>query len=174
LNATTVQNHTLAVAQRCEEELGEEQGVFIDGCRRGGGLSPHLQGPIAVGLDGGYVRDWDQKQRHFEVIVGKSVPSDQPAKCFGFVQTYDTKPKHRLCQVLQSQGVQDHQPLTFLSDGGETVRHLPLQLHPEAEHLLDWFHLVRQEAVCVIVRHGASRDWTWCSITSTLGGEARR
>jgi len=147
LNATTVQNHTLAVAQRCEEELGEEQGVFIDGCRRGGGLSPHLQGPIAVGLDGGYVRDWDQKQRHFEVIVGKSVPSDQPAKCFGFVQTYDTKPKHRLCQVLQSQGVQDHQPLTFLSDGGETVRHLPLQLHPEAEHLIDWFHLTMRVTV---------------------------
>src|SRR5215510_10510255 len=31
LNATTVQNHTLAVAQRCEEELGEEPGVFGDG-----------------------------------------------------------------------------------------------------------------------------------------------
>ena len=65
-----------------------------------GGLSPHFKEPIAVGLDGGYVRDWDQKQRHFEVIVGKSVPSDQPAKCFGFVQTYDTKPKRRLGEVL--------------------------------------------------------------------------
>ncbi len=40
--------------------------------------------------------------------------------------------------------------------------------------LEDWYRIVRQEAVCVIVRHGASRDWTWCSITSTLGGEARR
>jgi hypothetical protein len=25
LNATTVQNHALAVAQRCEDELGDEQ-----------------------------------------------------------------------------------------------------------------------------------------------------
>jgi hypothetical protein len=25
------------------------------------------------------------------VIVGKVVPANQPAKCFGFVQTYDTK-----------------------------------------------------------------------------------
>ena len=83
-----------------------------------------------MGLDGGYVRDWEQKQRHFEVIVGKAVPTDQPAKCFGFVQSYDTKSKRRLSTVLQSQGVQDSQPLTFLSDGGETVRNLPLQLSP--------------------------------------------
>ena len=54
--------------------------------------------------------------------MGKSVPTDQPAKCFGFVQTYDTTAKQRLYAVLQSQGVQDQQPLTFLSDGGETVR----------------------------------------------------
>ncbi len=147
LNATTVQNHTLVIAQRCEEEVGEEQGVCMDGCRGDGGLSPHFKEPIAVGLDGGYVRDWDQKQRHFEVIVGKSVPSDQPAKCFGFVQTYDTKPKRRLGEVLQSQGVQDNESLTFLSDGGETVRHLPVQLHPQSEHLIDWFHVAMRVTV---------------------------
>jgi hypothetical protein len=61
-----------------------------------------------------------------------------------------------------------------LSDGGETVRTLPAQLHPQAKHLLDWVHLVRQEAVRVTVRQGVSPDRTWCSITSTLGGEARR
>ena len=32
LNATTIQNHTLAVAQRCEDELGEEQWAFVGGC----------------------------------------------------------------------------------------------------------------------------------------------
>jgi hypothetical protein len=32
LNATTIQNHTLAVAQRCEDELGEEQWAFVEGC----------------------------------------------------------------------------------------------------------------------------------------------
>jgi hypothetical protein len=62
--------------------------------------------------------------------------------------------------VLQAQGLQDSQPLTFLSDGGETVRTLPVQLHPQSEHLLDWVHLVRQEAVGVIVRHGVSHDRT--------------
>jgi hypothetical protein len=79
--------------------------------------------------------------------VGKAMPADQPAKCFGFVQTYDTKAKQRLCSVLRSQGVEDPQFLTFLSDGGDTVRGLPAQLHPQAEHLLDWVRLTMRMAV---------------------------
>ena len=147
LNATTVHNHTLAVAQRCEEELGEDEGVVSDSCPGDGEPLSHPEGSFCVGLDGGYVRDWGQKQHHFEVIVGKSVPADQPANCFGFVQRYDTKATQRLRAVLQSQGVQDTQPLTFLSDGGETVRALPVQLHPQSEHLLDWVHLTMRMTV---------------------------
>lgn len=147
LNATTVHNHTLAVAQRCEEELGEGEEVVVDSCPGEGGPLPHPKGPLSVGLDGGYVRDWDQKQRRFEVIVGKSVPMTEPAKCFGFVPSYDTKAKQRLRSILQSQGVQAHQLLTFLSDGGVTVRNLPGSLHPQSVHLLDWFHLVMRVTV---------------------------
>ena len=134
LNATTIQNHTLAVAQRCERELEEDQDGVADSCPGNGGSLSRPEGPFFVGLDGGYVRDWSEKQRHFEVIVGKAVPPEQPTKCFGFVQSYDTKAKQRLRAVLQSQGVPDSQQLTFLSDGGETVRNLPLQLYPQAEH----------------------------------------
>jgi hypothetical protein len=147
LNATTIQNHTLAVAQRCEDDLGEAQDVVANRYPEGEGPLSPSKGPFSVGLDGGYVRDWEQKPRHFEVIVGKSVPPNQPAKCFGCVQSYDTKAKQRLSAVLQAQGVQDSQPLTFLSDGGETVRNLPLQLHPQAEHLLDWVHLTLRVTV---------------------------
>src|SRR5262245_12295156 len=67
LNATTVQNHTLAVAQRCEEELREEVVLSEDRCPPDGGVSSRREEPIAVGLDGGYVRDWEQKQHRFEV-----------------------------------------------------------------------------------------------------------
>jgi len=147
LNATTVQNHTLAVAQRCEEELGKDQEIVADDGPGYPGPSSQLGGPITVGLDGGYVRDWDQKQRHFEVIVGKSIPTAGPAKYFGFVPTYDTKPTQRLCAVLRSQGVHDTQPLTFLSDGGETVRDLPVQLYPQAAHWIEWFHLAMRVTV---------------------------
>jgi hypothetical protein len=34
-----------------------------------------------------------------------------------------------------------NQQLTFLSDGGDSVRDLQLYLSPEADHLLDWFHV---------------------------------
>jgi hypothetical protein len=34
-----------------------------------------------------------------------------------------------------------NQQITFLSDGGDTVRDLQLYLSPEADHLLDWFHV---------------------------------
>jgi hypothetical protein len=37
-------------------------------------------------------------------------------------------------------------PLT-LSDGGDTVRNLPRYLNPEAEHLLDWFHVTMRLTV---------------------------
>jgi hypothetical protein len=61
--------------------------------------------------------------------------------CFGFVQTFAPKPKRRLFEVLRSHGHQMNQQPTFLSDGGDTVRDLQLCMSPEAEHLLDWFHL---------------------------------
>jgi len=47
----------------------------------------------------------------------------------------DGKPNRRLFELLKSQGAHANQPVTFLSDGGETVRNLPLYLHPLAEHL---------------------------------------
>jgi hypothetical protein len=147
LNATTVRNHPLAVAQRCEEELGEDEEVVVDTCPGDGGPLSHPTGPLSVGLDGGYVRDWGEKQRHCEVIVGKVIATAESTKCFGFVQSYDPKAKQRLRAVLRSRGVQDHQPLTFLSDGGETVRNLPGSLHPPSVHLLDWFHLAMRVTV---------------------------
>ena len=155
LNATTIQNHTLSVAQRCEDELGEEQWAFVEGCPADWGTLPIPDGPRTVGIDGGYVRDWNEKKGHFEVIVGKSIlafrrndEDDLPSsKCFGFVQTLDEKPKRRLFEVLQSQGHQMNQQITFLSDGGDTVRDLQLYLNPHAEHLLDWFHLAMRLTV---------------------------
>ena len=62
-------------------------------------------------------------------------------KCFAFVQTSDEKPKRRLFELLQSQGLQMNQQIEFLSDGGDTVRDVQLYLSPEADHLLDWFHI---------------------------------
>ena len=73
-----------------------------------------------------------QRSRHdgwFEVIAGKSVPADGPAKCFGFVQTHDTKPKRGLFELLAAQGMQANQQVTFRTDGADDVRDLPRSPH---------------------------------------------
>ena len=57
------------------------------------------------------------------------------------MQTYDTKPKRRLFEVLQAHGMAANQQVTLLTDGGEDIRDLPLYLNAQAEHLLDWFHI---------------------------------
>jgi len=147
IRATSVRNHLQRVAKRSEAGLGEEQCSFIDGCPREWAALPRPPAPITVGIDGGYIRQWDDKKAHFEVIVGKSMPEEGGGKCFGLVQSYDDKPKRRLFEVLKSQGMQMNQQITFLSDGGETVRNLQLYLNPEAEHLLDWFHVTMRLTV---------------------------
>ena len=149
LDVKTVRYDTLKVAKRLEAELGEEQASFIEGDPSKWDHWPLPDGAFTVGIDGGYVRHWLDKKHHFEVIVGKSMRSftedeDDKApshKCLGFVQTLDTKPKRRLYEVMQSQGLQMNQEITFLSDGNDTLRALQLEMSPKATHLLDWFHL---------------------------------
>ena len=147
LDVKTVRYDTLKVAKRLEAELGDEQPGFIDGNPSDWVLLPQPEGSFNVGIDGGYVRNWFDKKHHFEVIVGKSVLSvrededvQSPSpKRLGFVQTLDTKPKRRLYEVLQSQGLQMNQEITFLSDGNDTLRALQLEMSPKATHLFEWF-----------------------------------
>src|SRR5215813_2615059 len=149
LEAVTIRNHVCTLAERLEKELGEERGSSIEGCPRDWGELPSPDRPLTVGIDGGYVKAQGLEQGWFEVIAGKSILAfrrgeDHPtpsSKCFAFVQTYDQKPQRRLFELLQSQGLQMNQQIEFLSDGGDTVRDVQLYLSPEAEHLLDWFHL---------------------------------
>src|SRR3989442_11587512 len=129
LDVKTVRYDTLKVAKRLEAELGEEQASCIEGDPSEWELLPLSDGSFKVGIDGGYVRNWVDKKHHFEVIVGKSILSFEAGeeerapslKRFGFVQTLDTQSKRRLYEVLQSQGLQMNQAITFLSDGDDTL-----------------------------------------------------
>ena len=150
INAATVRNHAHTVGQRIDTELGDEQVFFIDGCERDWEQLPRPDLPLTVGLDGGYIHSCAQRSRKhgwFEVIAGKSVTDDGASKRFAFVNNYDEKPKRRVFEVLKSQGMQSNQQVTFLSDGGDTVRDLQLYLNPNAEHLLDWFHITMRITV---------------------------
>jgi len=78
-------------------------------------------------------------------IVGKSVPEVQDHRYFGLVQTLDDKPDRRLFEVLRSQDLR--MSLTFLTDGGDSVRSFLDGISPGAETYLDWFHLTMRLTV---------------------------
>jgi hypothetical protein len=48
--------------------------------------------PLTVGIDGGYVRDCENKKTNFEVIVAKSFSKTKAPKRLGFVQALYAKP----------------------------------------------------------------------------------
>jgi hypothetical protein len=110
LQAVTIRNHVLKLGQRLEDELGDEQMCFIEGSPMTWAELPIPDGPMTVGIDGGYVKAQGVEQGWFEVIAGKSIvsfhrgeePSNPSIKCFSFVRTYDEKPKRRLYEHLQS------------------------------------------------------------------------
>src|SRR5262245_15830636 len=51
LNATTIQNHTLAVAQRCEEEMRADEGGGVASCSGEREPLSDPKGSFCVGLD---------------------------------------------------------------------------------------------------------------------------
>jgi hypothetical protein len=150
ISHTSLQRQVNRLAERCEQELGEEQPTFIEGCLRDWNALPTPEAPLTVGLDGGYLQGRHAEKRKagsFEVIVGKSLSEERPAKCFGFVNGYDDKPRRRVFETLRAQGLQMNQDITFLSDGGDTVRDLQFYLSPLSEHFLDWFHITMRLTV---------------------------
>jgi hypothetical protein len=147
INASSVRNHLHRVAQRVESALGDEQVSFVEGCARDWAALPRPPSALTVGIDGCYVRDWGDKKKNFEIIVGKSMSEEAPDRRFGFVQTFDKKPKRRLFELLKEQGMQMNQQVKFFSDGGADIRDVQLYLNPEAEHYLDWFHITMRITV---------------------------
>ncbi|MEM7798709.1 MAG: ISKra4 family transposase [Chloroflexota bacterium] len=161
VSLASLHRQTQAVAQRIEDDLGEEVTMYIDGPARKWAALPIPNERLFVGIDGGFVRGREKDNRKagwFEVIVGKSLLKNQPSKRFTFVQTYDEKPKRRLFETLQSHGMQMNQEITFLSDGGDDVRELQSYLNPNSEHILDWFHVTMKITAMNQITKGIGDD----------------
>ncbi len=77
LNPATVRNHLHNIAKRQEAEL-EGKPDHLSGCPRDWGKLPKPGKPMVVSIDGGYVRNWEQKNTNFEIIAGKSFSKTQP------------------------------------------------------------------------------------------------
>jgi hypothetical protein len=98
----------------------------------------------AIGIDGGYVRAHDAKSPQegwFEVIVGKSVRDDGDGRSFAYVHRLESKPWERMQRFVEEEGLKPDQPVIFISDGGDTVRHAQTGFGPHREYVLDWFHI---------------------------------
>jgi len=161
LNAETVRRHLGRVANRMEAELADERYSFVETNASERERLPNPEGPITVGIDGGYVRSREKGQSHFEVTVGKSIPTDPlpGSRCLhrregadrylGLVQSYDEKPKRRLHDILKDQGWQENQQVTFMTDGGDTVINIardmaPAHLNPdEAEEIARFLRQIK-------------------------------
>jgi hypothetical protein len=80
---------------RYQPKRGFDQFCFVEGCQQSWDELPAPDGPLTVGIDGGYVRG-RHKQGHFEVIAGKSIlafkrdqegKQELSARRFAWVQT---------------------------------------------------------------------------------------
>ncbi len=146
LNAETVRHHLHKTAMRQDEQL-KDQPRFFSGCQNEWANLPKPDKPLTVGIDGGYVGDCKNRKSKFEVIVAKSLSKNQASKRLGFVQKLDAQPERRLMKMLKNQGLQANQQIMFLSDGADNVRDLQYLMHPESEHILDWFHITMRLTV---------------------------
>ena len=96
---------------------------------------------------GGYLRSWSDKKTNFELIVGKSIPNERDPKVLGLVSSEDEKPKRRLVEMLESQGIQESDGVCFMSDGRESLKNLQTYINPNAKHILEWFHITMKITV---------------------------
>src|SRR3954453_11968665 len=136
-DSSTIRRHRHKVATRHEADLSGEQPGGLD---EGNG-QPLPQAAVIVGIDGGYIRNWHDKKHNFEVVVGKSMATDRDDRYFGLVRSQDEQPGQRFREVLRSQDLPVTQPVTMLTDGGDSVTGLVGELSPGAVPIVDWFHI---------------------------------
>ena len=134
------------VARQQEDQLND-QPRFVSGRQNTWAKLPRSGKPLNVGIDSGYVRDCNDKKSNFEVIVAKSMSATEAPKRLGFVQKLTKQPERRLMRMLKSQAMQENQQITFLSDGADNVPNLHCLMYPEAQHVLDWFHVTLRLSV---------------------------
>jgi hypothetical protein len=146
-NPETVRQHLHKVADRHEADLDGEPASLVESGPAAGQASPVPREAVLVGIDGGYLRNWHDKRKKFEVIVGKSMAEDRDDRYFGLVRSQDAAPKRRFCEVLGRQGLPADQPVTVLTDGGDSVCALVGDLPAGSEHHLDWFHVAMRMTV---------------------------
>ena len=164
LAATTIRRRVATLGHRLESSnaaIAVEQRRYVD-LPAGRCAIPQHSSVRAVGIDGGYIRLAGHSSRQdgwFEVIVGKSLRDDGRGHSFAYVHTLEHEPADRMLAFLAQEGVGADQPVTFLSDGGDTVRRAQLDFGDCGERVLDWFHVaMRVQNLEQIIKGLPDRD----------------
>jgi hypothetical protein len=97
---------------------------------------------VVLGLDGAYVRDRHPRPaRTFEVVVGQVRGAGDAPTRFAFVRQGSTAGAATIAQTLRAHGVNADTRVTALSDGDAGLRAMQRAAAPDADPILDWFHI---------------------------------
>ncbi|MHB1712933.1 MAG: ISKra4 family transposase, partial [Acidimicrobiales bacterium] len=130
--ASTVRNRTMKVGRRLQKSAEVlATAASNEPCKE-----------LVVGFDGGYVRNRHRRpERNFEVVAGKALDHDGHATCFAFVRNGGSEAVSAVGLALRHCGVNEATSVTVLTDGDAGLRAIHQQVAPQAEHVLDWFHI---------------------------------
>jgi hypothetical protein len=131
VTASTVRNRTLKVGKRLEKSADELAAPSHQPCPE-----------TVVGLDGAYLRSRHPRpERNFEVIVGKVM--DQTGRTTRLAAVREGGPEtiEATRRALRQHGVEETTTVTMLTDGDTGLRAIQRHVAPQAEHVLDWFHI---------------------------------
>src|SRR3954451_13719045 len=108
-NAGTVRNRILRVGQNVVP-LGPTKNAELP--------AAPADGPVVVGLDGGYVRSRHRPERHFEVVAGKVIDAQGAQHRFAFARNGQATASAAFRQALVAAEVGADTPATVLCDSG--------------------------------------------------------
>ena len=132
MTTSTVRNRTMKVGKRLEKSADAL-------------TSPPRREPCpeaVVGLDSAYLRARHPRpERNFEVIVGKILDNTGRTTRFASVRNGSSETVVATRRALQQHGVAQNTTVTVLTDGDSGLRAVQRQVAPQAEHVLDWFHI---------------------------------
>jgi hypothetical protein len=130
-NAGTVRNRTLRVGEKVVPLRPTKNAEFP---------AAPADGPVVVGLDGGYVRSRHRPERHFEVVAGKVIDARGAQHRFAFARNGQATASEAFRQALAAAGVTADTPATVLCDGDAGLWRLQREALPGATIVLDWWH----------------------------------
>ncbi|MHB1674615.1 MAG: hypothetical protein ACYCSP_10230 [Acidobacteriaceae bacterium] len=130
--ASTVRNRTMKVGRRLQKSAEAlATAASNEPCKE-----------LVVGFDGGYVKNRHRRpERNFEVVAGKALDRDGHATRFAFVRNGGSDAVSAVGLALRHCGVNEATSVTVLTDGDAGLRAIHQQVAPQAEHILDWFHI---------------------------------